>query len=60
MSKGTFVKKVIVVDPDTGSDVELDIFKLEGGGMVGIDSSYLDTEEPIYSPFDNGVEIEIQ
>jgi hypothetical protein len=60
MSKGTFVKKVIVVDPDTGSDVELDVFKLEGGGMVGIDSSYLDTEEPIYSPFDNGVKIEIE
>ena len=56
-----FVKRITVTDPDTGFDVEVDILKTEGGGMVGIDSSFLaNTEEPVYSPFDRNAELEVE
>ena len=56
-----FVVRVIVIDPDTKLEVELDVFKTNGGGMVGIDSSFLaNTDEPVYSPFDKGCEIEVE
>lgn len=58
-TKGTFVKLVMVIDPDTGNEVGVEIYKLEGGGMVGIDSSYVETLETIYSPFDKGIEVDI-
>lgn len=56
--KTKFVKHITVQDPDTGADVELEIRKLETGGMVGIDGSWLESgQEPTYSPFDKGVEL---
>ena len=58
-TKGTFVTSVKVIDPDTKNEIDLEIYKLEGGGMVGIDSSFIETELPIYSAFDKGVEIDI-
>jgi hypothetical protein len=60
-----FVKEITVVDPDTKGEVQLAIYKHEGGGMFAIDSSFLDQcatsddfHEPIIpDPFsDNGVE----
>lgn len=58
-TKGTFVKLVMVTDPETGGEVGIEIYKLSNGGMVGLDSSYVDTEETIYSPFDKNVEIDL-
>ncbi len=53
--KMRFLRTLSVVDPDSHLDVEISIYKTEGGGIVGIDSSFLsNTDEPIYSPFDLG------
>jgi len=30
----------------------MEVYKLDGGGMVGIDSSFIEQELPVYSPFD--------
>lgn len=42
MSKAKFVKEVSVIDPESNLPVEIAIYKHEGGGMFGIDSSYID------------------
>jgi hypothetical protein len=43
LQQANFVTEVTVVDPDTGGDVKVAIFKHQGtGGMFGIDASYLD------------------
>ena len=55
-----YVKDIVIQDPDTGGDVDVTIFKHEGGGLFGIDSSYLDQvareddlgNEYINDPFD--------
>ena len=51
MTKAKFVKEITVIDPDSMGEVEISIYKHEGGGMFGIDSSYLDQcvddDEPI-------------
>lgn len=53
-----YVKTIKVTDPDTGNEVEVQIMKLATGGMVGLDGSFLEnTDEPVYSPYDLGVEI---
>lgn len=36
-----FVQIVNVTDPDTGTEVEVEIRKMETGAMVGIDGSWL-------------------
>lgn len=55
------VKEITVIDPDTGLEVEVMIYKLSTGPMVGIDSSFIsNTDDPVYSPFDKGVELEIE
>jgi len=56
--KGKFVQEITVTDPDSNLPVEVTIIKLETGGMIGVDSSFVIEELPIYSPFDEGVEIE--
>jgi len=54
------VKTITVIDPDTKFKVEVIIAKLHTGAMVGIDESFLaNTDEPVYSPYDVGVEINI-
>jgi len=54
------VKSIEVLDPDTNMMVEVLIVKLETGGMVGIDESYLsNTDEPVYSPYDKNTEIDV-
>jgi hypothetical protein len=40
-------------DPDTGAPVSVDLYKTEGGGVFGVDSSYLEQDVgPVYEPFD--------
>ena len=46
MAKAKFVKEITVVDPDSGGNVEIAIFKHERGGMFGMDSSYVDQVLP--------------
>lgn len=54
------VKTITVKDPDTNLPVEVVIVKLETGGMMGIDASFLaNTDEPVYSCFDKGVELNV-
>lgn len=54
-TKAKFVKEIEVTDPDTGGTVALAIYKTDGGGMVGIDSSFLEQDVgPVFSPFDRG------
>lgn len=51
---------IVVTDPDTGAEVSVTMIKLDTGGIVGVDTSFLEnTEEPVYSPFDCGVELNI-
>lgn len=38
----TYVKDFTVVDPETGSDVEMTLFKHSSGGMFAIDASYIE------------------
>lgn len=37
-----FVKEISVIDPDSGSEVHMAVYKHEGGGMFAIDSSFID------------------
>jgi len=58
--KTKFVTEIIVIDPDSGNEVGVAIYKLENGGMVGIDSSFIEQDiGPVYSPFDENTELEI-
>jgi len=41
-NRAKFVKEITVEDPDTGSPIEMEVYKHENGGMFAIDSSYLD------------------
>lgn len=56
---GKYVTTITVVDPDSKGEVQVEIYKLDSGAMVGIDGSFLEseTEAPVYSPYDKGVEI---
>jgi hypothetical protein len=52
MTVANYVNEITVVDPDTGGDVTITIFKHENGGMFGIDSSFLDqVSDCICDPF---------
>lgn len=58
--KGKFVKSITIIDPDTKLEVQVGIYKLTNGGMVGIDESFLaNTDEPVFSPFDPGVILDL-
>lgn len=58
--KGKTIKTITVIDPDSKAPVEVSIIKLETGGMIGIDESFLsNTEDDIYSPFDKAVKIDL-
>jgi len=57
--KMKYVMHITIIDPDTQLPVEVQIYKMESGGMVGIDTSFIhNTDLPMYSPYDLGVEIE--
>ena len=51
MSIAKFVKEITVVDPDTGGDVHLEVYKHEGGGMLAIDSSFLEQSTEDDKPY---------
>lgn len=53
MKTANFVTEVTVIDPETGGNVQIAIYKHENGGMFGIDSSY------ILQNFDEDEEIEV-
>jgi hypothetical protein len=40
--KADHIKDIVIQDPDTGSDVDVSIFKHQNGGIFGMDSSYLE------------------
>ncbi len=42
MKTARFVREITVIDPDSKGKVKLSIYKHEGGGLFGIDSSFLD------------------
>ena len=61
-----FVKEVVVIDPDSKNEVELEVWKCKTSGMmIGMDSSYLDrvsneihhpvTGEKVTLPIPSGV-----
>jgi len=58
--KAKEIAVITVIDPDSNLEVEVAIYKTEGGGMVGIDASFIETEEPIYCPFDKDMELDIE
>jgi len=37
-----FVEEIVVTDPDSKGDVEIEIYKHPNGGMFGIDASFVD------------------
>jgi len=49
---------VVVVDPDTGAQVTLEIRKQEDGPMVGLDMEG-NEDADYYSPYDAGVLLDI-
>ncbi len=49
-----FIESITVIDPDFGGEVEVHIFKEEGGGIFGVDASFIAEELPVYSPFNKG------
>jgi hypothetical protein len=65
--RANFVTEVVTIDPDTGGEVHLAVYKHENGGMFAIDSSFvgqvLDPEDDglmgIPDPFSNIGEPEI-
>jgi hypothetical protein len=55
-----FVQIVTAIDPGSKRPVDVEIRKLDSGPMIGIDASYLEQEVgPVFSPYDEGVEINI-
>jgi len=40
--KAKWFKDITVVDPDTGGEVELSLYKHETGGIFALDFSYID------------------
>lgn len=59
--KAKFVTEVWIADTDSNLQVSIAILKMETGGMIGIDSSFLEQDiGPVYSPLDEGVELEIE
>ena len=58
MNTAKYIKQIEVTDPDQGAPVHVSIYKHCGGGMFGVDSSFLEsTTEPVYDPF-NGKQLE--
>ena len=59
--KANFVETVSVTDPDSGGEVHFSIFKLESGGMIGVDASFIEQEVgPVFSPFDRNIELQLE
>jgi hypothetical protein len=52
MVKGKHIQTITVTDPDSKLPVELAIFKLANGAVIGIDESFIsNTDEDICNPY---------
>ncbi len=59
--KAKKITEITLIDPDTHFEVQVTIYKEEGGGMFGVDSSFLaNTDLPVYSPFIRGRVVKIE
>lgn len=56
MTIANFIKTITVIDPDSNADVDVCIYKEQtGGGMFGVDASYVEQEiGEVISPHGNG------
>lgn len=53
----TYIKEITVIDPDSGGEVEVEIWKCQTtGGIFGVDASFMDQVGTFHNPF-TGVEI---
>ncbi len=62
MNTAKFITEVVVKDPDTKLPVAVAIYKdMQSGGMIGLDSSWVEQEEPetIPSPFNLGMTLNL-
>lgn len=50
MKQAYFVTQITVKDPETGGNVELEVYKHQNGGMFAMDASYLADEDDDYNP----------
>lgn len=56
-----FIKNITVTDPDSKSEVEVSIYKMETGALVGIDSSYVAQEvDVVQSPYDEDLRLDLR
>jgi len=55
-TKAKYIKEIEVIDPDSGLGVDIAVYKHENGGIIAIDSSYIDQvcdeEATILDPFE--------
>jgi hypothetical protein len=60
--KAIYAGEVTVKDPETGNEVEMEIWKdPETGGMFGVDSTFLDqVRDYVPSPFDSSVMLKLE
>lgn len=59
--KAKSIKVISVLDFDSGFPIDLQVLKLETGGMIAIDASFIEQDiGPVYSPFDEGIELDIE
>jgi hypothetical protein len=42
MNKARLIQQIDIIDPDSGGEVNVCIFKHENGGLFGLDSSYIE------------------
>jgi hypothetical protein len=65
MNIAKWVTKITVIDPDTKGEVELEVYKHPNGGILALDSSFLeqctdDDEYPIIpDPFHQSGELDM-
>ena len=64
MNSAKYVSDITVIDPDTDGEVYVTIFKHEGGGMFGIDASFIEQvldedNEIIPDPFNTGFNVKL-
>lgn len=65
INSAKFVNNVIVIDPDNGNEVQLDVYKHQSGGMLAVDTSFIvdnyDDDEPVMiaDPFNNNALVEL-
>ena len=56
--KTKYIQTVVIVDPDTGAEVTLEIRKQENGAMVGLDMEG-NEDADYFSPYELGVMLDI-